>query len=110
MSCLFRHTKTSTYWFHRWVPANLRPIVGKLEVKRSLGMTEVREAKRLALTLAAEVDDLFVAAGKTASELSVTAPVADGRPLSSVGAGAGLSAAYPWAFPKAASRWPRPAA
>jgi hypothetical protein len=60
-----------------------------------LGTTDVREAKRLALALAAEVDDLFVAAGKTTSELSVTAPAADGWPLSSVGAGAGRSTPPP---------------
>lgn len=70
MSYLFRHPKTSIYWFRRGVPVNLRPVIGKTEVKRSFGTTEVREAKRLALTVATEVDELFAAAAKTVSAMS----------------------------------------
>jgi integrase len=74
MSYLFRHPKTSVYWFRRAVPAGLRPIVGRTEVKRSLGTTDVREAKCLALTVAAEVHELFTAAGRTASEAVAAGP------------------------------------
>jgi hypothetical protein len=64
MSYLFRHPKTSIYWYRRGVPAGLRPVIGRTEVKRSLGTTDAREAKRLALLVAAEVEDLFAAVGR----------------------------------------------
>ena len=62
MSYLQRHPKTGVYRFRRAVPPELRKVLNKTEIKKSLGTKDVREAKRLAMEMAAEVDRLFSSA------------------------------------------------
>src|SRR5882724_6229516 len=59
MTYLWRHPSSGIYWFRRGVPAELRQTIGKREVKKSLTTTDVREAKRRGMEVAAEVDRLF---------------------------------------------------
>ena len=72
MSYLQRHPKTGVYWFRRGVPAELRPAIGRREVRKSLGTKDVREAKRLCGDLAAETDRLFNSA-RAGVDLSLAA-------------------------------------
>ncbi len=53
--------KSNTYYFRQAVPAELRPIVGKREIKKSLGhdyAKAIRECKRFAV----EADNLLAEA------------------------------------------------
>jgi hypothetical protein len=56
MTYLFRHPKTSVYYFRRAVPEELRDVIGRREWKKSLGTKDVREAKRLAHEAALECE------------------------------------------------------
>lgn len=51
-----RPTNSKYYWIRKRVPDDLRPIVGKREIKKSLGTSDPREAKRIAITVCAEID------------------------------------------------------
>jgi hypothetical protein len=43
----WKHPVTSVYWFRKAVPKDLRPLVGKREVKFTLGTKDLRQARRL---------------------------------------------------------------
>lgn len=51
-----KHPTTGVYLFRKRVPKNLRSLVGKLEVKRSLGTKDPKEAKRLCPEMAEAVE------------------------------------------------------
>ena len=46
-----RHPNTGVYYFRRRVPADLVKVLGKKEIKRSLGTKDCEEAKRLCATM-----------------------------------------------------------
>lgn len=50
-----KHPKTGVYWFRQRVPPDLRAILGKTEVTRSLGTKDPHEAKILHGPVLAEV-------------------------------------------------------
>ncbi|TQE98565.1 MAG: hypothetical protein FKY71_13200 [Spiribacter salinus] len=52
----YRHPKTGMYWVRKAVPGQLRDLVGKHELKRSLHTKDPREAKQLALAVIAEFE------------------------------------------------------
>jgi integrase len=43
----WRHPVSGVYYIRRFVPYALRPIIGKIEIRRSLGTTDYRQAKTL---------------------------------------------------------------
>jgi hypothetical protein len=51
-----KHPKTGIYWFRKVVPAKLRSLVGKREVKQSLRTRDPAEAKRLHLEALARLE------------------------------------------------------
>ena len=55
MSRPFKHPDTHVYYFRKAVPADLRPILGKVEVKRSLGTKSAAEARLKFAEVEAEV-------------------------------------------------------
>ena len=61
-SYLRRHPRTGIYWFRRAVPPSLRPSIGRCEIVRSLKTRDHREARRLALMQALEVEDMLAQA------------------------------------------------
>ena len=50
-----KHRDTGVYWFRQRVPKDLRPLVGKTEVTRTLGTKDLAEAKILHGPVMAEV-------------------------------------------------------
>ncbi len=48
MTYLLRHPKTGVYYFRRAVPDDLRSIIGKTAIKKSLATKDMAEAKRRA--------------------------------------------------------------
>lgn len=61
-SYLRRHPRTGIYWFRRAVPPSLRPSIGQCEIVRTLKTRDHREARRLALVQALEVEDMLAQA------------------------------------------------
>jgi hypothetical protein len=55
MSRPWRHPKTGIYWFRKAVPADLRSILGKREVKVSLRTHNPNIAQQEHIKIAAEV-------------------------------------------------------
>lgn len=43
----WRHPDSGVYYIRRFVPQALRPIIGRVEIRRSLGTTDFRQAKAL---------------------------------------------------------------
>ena len=62
MSSPFKDPKTGIYKLRRRVPENLRPVLGKKEVWKTLGTKDLREAKRLFPDALAECETLFESA------------------------------------------------
>lgn len=56
MSRPTKHPKTGVYQFRKAVPERLRPILGKTEVKRSLGTKDPQEAKRRHAEVSARIE------------------------------------------------------
>jgi integrase len=56
MSRPWKHPKTGVYWLRKRIPDDLRPILGKLEEKRSLKTRDPAEAKRLHLEALVELE------------------------------------------------------
>ncbi|RMJ05421.1 site-specific tyrosine recombinase XerD [Marinobacter litoralis] len=54
-----RHPNSSNYWIRKRVPDELRPILQKREIKKSLATSDPREAKRRASAVCAEIDTIF---------------------------------------------------
>ena len=52
----WKHPKTGIYWLRKRVPNDLRPLLGKLEEKASLGTREPDEAKLLHVQALAELE------------------------------------------------------
>lgn len=59
MTNLQRHPKTQIYRYRRVVPRELRQVVGRREILRSLKTRDPAEAKRLAKKVGVEVDEMF---------------------------------------------------
>nr|WP_321466392.1 site-specific integrase [uncultured Desulfobulbus sp.] len=59
-SCLQRHPSSGILYFRRSVPARLRPVFGRTEIKRSLNTCDKKVALPLAMRLNVEVDKLFL--------------------------------------------------
>jgi len=55
----WKHPKTGIYWLRRRVPDRLREVVGKLEIKKSLGTKDPAEAKRLHAAALLELDEAW---------------------------------------------------
>ena len=51
--------RNNVYYFRRWIPRNLRAILGKNEVVRSLKTSDLRTARRAAIIMADELEQLF---------------------------------------------------
>lgn len=58
-SCLQRHPSSGVLYFRRSVPVRLRPVLGRAEIKRSLGTCDKKVALPVAMRLNMEVDELF---------------------------------------------------
>jgi hypothetical protein len=56
MSRPWKHPKSGVYWLRRAVPADLRRLVGKCEVKQTLGTKDPAEAKWLHAKALAELE------------------------------------------------------
>ncbi len=56
MSRPWKHPKTGVYWLRKRIPDDLRPILGKLEEKRSLKTRDPAEAKRRHLEALAQLE------------------------------------------------------
>jgi hypothetical protein len=56
MSRPWKHPKTGVYWLRKRIPDDLRPILGKLEEKRSLKTRDPAEAKRRLLEVLTELE------------------------------------------------------
>jgi integrase len=52
----FKHPKTGVYWFRKAVPADLRPILGLTELRKTLGTKYPARARQAHAALAAEVE------------------------------------------------------
>lgn len=65
MTYLLRHAKTGVYYFRKAVPDELRSMIGKTAIKKSLGTKDVSEAKRRAHSVAAGVEAEFERARAT---------------------------------------------
>jgi hypothetical protein len=57
----WKHPRTGMYWLRRAVPADLRPLVGKREEKRTLGTRDPEEAKRKHVEALAELESRWAA-------------------------------------------------
>ena len=55
----WKHPKTGIYWLRRRVPDRLRQVVGKLEIKKSLGTKDATEAKRLHAAALLDLDEAW---------------------------------------------------
>ncbi|WP_372998942.1 DUF6538 domain-containing protein [Marinobacter sp.] len=68
---------SAKYWVRKRVPKELKAAVGQTEIKRSLGTTDPREARRLAPIVCAEIDPII-----TKARRSLTMDVSDVQALS----------------------------
>ena len=56
MSRPVKHPKTGVYWLRKRVPEDLQPVLGKKEIKQTLGTKEPAEARRRLLVALAQLD------------------------------------------------------
>ena len=76
----WRHPKTGIFWLRKRVPESLRPVVGQLEVKQSLGTRDPAEAKRLHTQALAALEQRWAnlqSGSKSLSEREAHETVAD---------------------------------
>ncbi|MDR3471682.1 MAG: hypothetical protein P4M09_08335, partial [Devosia sp.] len=66
----WKHPKTGIYWLRRRVPDRLRELVGKLEIKKSLGTKDPTEAKRLHAAALLELDEAWAGLTRGVRSLS----------------------------------------
>ena len=59
---LWRHPRSGVYYFRRAVPDDLRRVIGKTMIKKSLGTKDVTAAKRKVPPLTIQADAQFAAA------------------------------------------------
>lgn len=77
MSRPWKHPKTGVYWLRKRIPNDLRPILSKLEEKRSLKTRDPAEAKRRHLEALAQLEAQWAnlrAGPQTLSERDVIRP------------------------------------
>jgi integrase len=55
----YQHPKTGTYWVRKAVPKELRPVIGKRELIRTLGTKNPDEARQLAPAVLAEFETVL---------------------------------------------------
>jgi integrase len=55
----YRPKNSAKYWIRKRVPQELKASVGQTEIKRSLGTTDPKEARRLAPIVCAEIDQII---------------------------------------------------
>ncbi|XKH00176.1 site-specific integrase [Marinobacter nauticus] len=55
----YRPKNSGKFWIRKRVPRELKPVVGQTEIKRSLGTTDPKEARRLAPIVCAEIDQII---------------------------------------------------
>ncbi len=67
MSRPFKHSDTGMYWLRKRVPDDLRAVIGKTEVKKTLGTKDPTEAKRLHAAALAEIEAQWAALRKGAA-------------------------------------------
>lgn len=67
MSRPFKHPDTGMYWLRKRVPEDLRAVIGKTEVKKTLGTKDPAEAKRLHAAALAEIEAQWAALRKGAA-------------------------------------------
>ncbi|MTK63021.1 MAG: hypothetical protein F8N15_00360 [Methanobacterium sp.] len=75
MSRPFKHPKTGVYWFRKVVPEDLRSVVGKREVTRTLKTKDVAEAKIRHAVVAAEIELKWKALRSEPNSLSQPEPL-----------------------------------
>lgn len=73
----YRPKNSGKYWVRKRVPKELKAAVGQTEIKRSLGTTDPREARRLAPIVCAEIDQII-----TKARRSLTMDASDVQALS----------------------------
>lgn len=73
----YRPKNSAKYWVRKRVPKELKAVVGQTEIKRSLGTTCPKEARRLAPIVCAEIDQII-----TKAHRSLTMDVSDVQALS----------------------------
>jgi hypothetical protein len=69
MTYLWRHPKSGVYYFRQAIPADVRQVIGKTMIKKSLGTKDVAVAKRKVPSLALQTDAQFAAARERHSAL-----------------------------------------
>ena len=66
----FKHPRSGVYYFRKAVPEELRPILKRVEVLRSLGTKDPAEARRLHAEVAAQVEREWTAQRQPARSLT----------------------------------------
>jgi integrase len=75
MSRPFKHPDTGMYWLRKRVPDDLKAVIGKSEVKKTLGTKDPLEAKRLHTAALAEIEAEWAALRKGVSAVLTEAMV-----------------------------------
>lgn len=76
MSSPWKHPKTGIYYFRKRVPEDLRPVIGKLEIKRSLQTKNPSEARLAFLKAATQYEALLDNARKQLQGTPTLTPAA----------------------------------
>src|SRR5262249_9166316 len=66
----FKHPKTGTYWVRKVVPEGLRTIVGRRELKATLGTKDPRDAKVKAAAVIDRFEAIITAARSGGNKLT----------------------------------------
>lgn len=61
----YRPKNSAKYWVRKRVPQELKAAVGQTEIKRSLGTTDPKEARRLAPVVCAKIDQVITQARRS---------------------------------------------
>ncbi len=75
MSRPWKHPRTGIYWLRKRVPADLIPVLGRREEKRSLKTRDPAEAKRLHLKALSELEAKWAALRTEAPQPASPAPI-----------------------------------
>jgi integrase len=73
----YRPKNSAKYWVRKRVPKEFKAIIGQSEIKRSLGTTDPKEARRRGPIICAEIDQIIASARR-----SLTMDVSDVQALS----------------------------
>lgn len=77
MSRPFKHPDTGMYWLRKRVPDDLRAVIGRTEVKKTLGTKDPAEAKRLHAAALADIEAEWAALRKGATAVLTEALIAE---------------------------------